>query len=41
MTAAHILYIPGMLLVGMVFGYTLGAKAVRAEIKQLKARAKQ
>jgi hypothetical protein len=41
MTAAHVLYIPGMLLLGLVFGYTLGARAVRAELKQLKARAKE
>ena len=41
MTVAHILYIPGVLLLGLAFGYTLGARAVRAEIKQLKARAKE
>jgi hypothetical protein len=41
MTAAHVLYIPGMLLVGLVFGYTLGARAVREEFKRLKARAKE
>ncbi len=41
MTTAHFLYIPGMLLVGLLFGYTLGARAVREEFKRLKARAKQ
>ena len=29
MTAAHIIFIPGVLLVGIAFGYSLGARAVR------------
>jgi hypothetical protein len=40
-TAEHIIYIPGVLLVGIVVGYTLGARAVRAEIERLKKRAKR
>jgi hypothetical protein len=40
-TAEHIIYIPGILLVGIVIGYTLGARAVRAEIERLRKRAKR
>ncbi len=40
-TIEHVIYIPGALLVGIVIGYTLGARAVRAEIERLKKRAKQ
>jgi len=40
-TAEHIIYIPGVLLVGIVLGYTLGARAVRAEIDRLRKRAKR
>jgi hypothetical protein len=40
-TAEHIIYIPGVLLVGVVIGYTLGARAVRAEIERLRKRAKR
>ena len=37
----HIIYIPGVLLIGIVLGYTMGARAVRAEIDRLKKRAKR
>lgn len=40
-TAEHIIYIPGVLLVGIVVGYTLGARAVRAEVERLRKRAKR
>jgi len=40
-TAEHIIYIPGVLLVGIVIGYTLGARAVRAEIERLRKRSKR
>jgi hypothetical protein len=40
-TVEHIIYIPGVLLVGIVIGYTLGARAVRAEIERLRKRAKR
>ncbi len=40
-TIEHIIYIPGVLLVGIVVGYTLGARAVRAEIERLRKRAKR
>jgi proteasome assembly chaperone (PAC2) family protein len=37
----HFLFIPGILLVGMVIGYIMGAKAARAEIAKRKRRAKE
>jgi len=40
MTAAHILFIPGILLVGIALGYSLGARAVRAEMTRLRRRTK-
>jgi hypothetical protein len=41
MTFEHIIYIPGVLLVGVTFGYLMGARAVRAEFQRLKRRAKE
>jgi proteasome assembly chaperone (PAC2) family protein len=41
MTFEHIIYIPGVLMVGLTVGYMLGARAVRAEIARLKKRAKE
>ncbi len=41
MTAAHFIFIPGVLLVGLAIGYTLGAKAVRAEMTRLRRRTKE
>lgn len=41
MTFEHIIYIPGVLLIGVTFGYVLGARAVRAEMARLKRRAKE
>ena len=41
MTAEHVIYIPGVFLVGLAFGYVFGARAVRNEIKALKKRAKE
>lgn len=40
MTAEHVLFIPGMLLIGMAIGYALGARAARAEIERKRARLK-
>ena len=34
MPVEHILYIPGILLVGVAIGYVLGARAARAEIER-------
>jgi hypothetical protein len=39
--AEHLLYIPGVLLIGIVVGYLLGSRAVRAEYERQKKRAKQ
>ena len=41
MTAAHFIFIPGVLLVGLALGYSLGAKAVRAEMTRLRRRTKE
>jgi hypothetical protein len=41
MTFEHIIYIPGVLLIGLSFGYVLGARAVRAEVARMKKRAKE
>jgi hypothetical protein len=40
-TFEHIIYIPAALLVGTIFGYTLGARAVRAEMEKLRRRVKR
>lgn len=40
-TPAHVIFIPGVLLVGLVLGYILGARAARAEIGRKKARLKE
>lgn len=41
MPLAHLLYIPGILLVGITIGYVLGARAARAELeRQRRARKK-
>jgi hypothetical protein len=40
-TFEHIIYIPGVLLVGVVLGYTMGARAVRAEIERVRKRSRQ
>jgi hypothetical protein len=30
----HMIYIPGVLLIGLAFGFRLGARAVRAELER-------
>jgi hypothetical protein len=40
-SAAHVIFIPGVLLVGTVVGYVLGARAARAEIARKRARMKE
>jgi hypothetical protein len=40
-TFEHILYIPGVLLVGITFGYLFGARAVRAEVARARKRLKE
>lgn len=41
MPIEHLIYIPGVLLVGVVVGYILGARAVRAEFERLRKRSKR
>lgn len=41
MTFEHILYIPGVILIGMTLGYLLGARAVRAEVARARQRLKE
>lgn len=41
MTFEHIIYIPGVLLIGLTLGYVLGARAVRAELEASRKRAKR
>lgn len=37
----HILYIPGILLVGIALGFRMGAKAARAEIERRQRQRRQ
>ena len=32
MTIEHVIFIPGVLLIGLLIGWTLGARAVRNEV---------
>jgi hypothetical protein len=34
MTGAHFLYIPFVLMIGLIGGYIMGARAVRAELEK-------
>ncbi len=38
MSAEHLFFIPSVFLLGLVVGYLLGARAVRAEIERQRAR---
>jgi hypothetical protein len=40
-TPQHVIYIPTMLLLGLVVGYVMGARAVRAELEKRKRRMKE
>lgn len=40
MSSQHLIFIPSILLLGMVIGYVLGARAVRSEIARKQARLK-
>lgn len=33
-TAEHVVFIPGVLLIGVFIGYMMGARAVREEVKR-------
>lgn len=37
----HFIFIPGILLVGMVIGYIMGSRAAKAEIDKRKRRARE
>jgi hypothetical protein len=37
----HFLFIPGILLLGMVIGYIMGARAARAELDRRRRRARE
>jgi hypothetical protein len=39
MSSAHFIYIPGMIVLGIVLGYLIGARAVRAELAAERKRA--
>jgi hypothetical protein len=41
MTAAHLIYIPFVLMIGLIAGYTMGARAVRAELEKKRRRMKE
>jgi hypothetical protein len=40
-TIEHVIFIPGVLLVGVTIGFLLGARAVRSELVRMKERAKK
>jgi hypothetical protein len=37
----HFIFIPGVLLVGLVLGYVMGIRAARAEIERRRRRARE
>lgn len=37
----HFIFIPGVLLLGMVVGYIMGARSARAEIERRRRRARE
>lgn len=41
MTAEHVIFIPSVLLLGLMIGYTLGARAVRAELEKKRRKLKE
>jgi hypothetical protein len=41
MTPEHVIFIPGVLLIGLTLGYVLGARAVRNELKRRRAKMKE
>ncbi|MFT3767102.1 MAG: hypothetical protein QM820_16520 [Minicystis sp.] len=41
MTSAHFIYIPFVLMIGLMTGYVLGARAVRAELERKRKRMKE
>lgn len=41
MTPQHLIYIPSLVMLGIITGYVLGARAVRAELDKKKRRMKE
>ena len=41
MSAQHVIYIPCVLMVGLVVGYILGARAVRSELERRRKKMKE
>ena len=41
MPVEHVIFIPGVLLIGTIVGYVLGARAARAGIDRKKRRARE
>jgi hypothetical protein len=40
-TPEHVVFIPGVLLVGLALGYVMGAKAARKELERARSRIKE
>jgi hypothetical protein len=40
-STAHFVFIPGVLLVGLVIGYIMGARAARADMERRRKRARE
>jgi hypothetical protein len=40
-TPEHLIFIPGILLIGIVLGYVMGARAARAEMAKRRKRARE
>ena len=41
MTPEHVIFIPGVLMIGIVLGYILGARAARADLEKRRRRARE
>jgi hypothetical protein len=41
MTPEHVIFIPGVLLIGVVLGYVMGGRAARAELDKRRRRDRQ
>jgi proteasome assembly chaperone (PAC2) family protein len=41
MTPEHVIFIPGVLLIGMVLGYIMGARAARTEMTKRQKRLRE
>jgi hypothetical protein len=40
-TPEHLIFIPGILLIGIVLGYVMGTRAARAELEKRRKRARE